>query len=288
MTSRIARASFFALLLFPLWLCAQNSGSQWFQDSDPTLPTDGKIARKPPPTSDDQDKASALINEVYSEDLKTKSSETRDSLARRFIEQGVKTEDDSAARFVLFRMAKDLSVEANDVTLALRAARAIGVYYEVDMFRLDADVLLEIGHKDSNPDECINIATCGLELADAAAANGRFDILPTLIPALKLAAARSGNTDIETLVRDKIAEYTDRQQSEAEHQAILNALHAAPDDPDKNLAAAKSYCTVKNDWVAALPLFAKGSDESLKRAAQVDLNAVRGASSPIDAANAWW
>src|SRR5262245_45605115 len=79
--------------------------------------------KPPPPAAAAQEKALALIRSVFRADYdKARTDEAaRRALAVTLLEEGKKTKDDAALRFVALQQAYELATQAGDLQTALKA-----------------------------------------------------------------------------------------------------------------------------------------------------------------------
>src|SRR5947209_4704263 len=77
----------------------------------------------PVPTTPAQQKAEALVKEVYEAEYAKaqKDNDAKKQLATTLLQEGRLTDDDLAAKYVLFREARDLAAQVGDVPTALQA-----------------------------------------------------------------------------------------------------------------------------------------------------------------------
>src|ERR1700730_10299006 len=76
--------------------------------------------RLPIPAKKELVKAEELVRDIFKEEIdKAKDAETRTKLAIYLLQQGDESSEDAAARYVLYREARDLAIKAGNPSLAL-------------------------------------------------------------------------------------------------------------------------------------------------------------------------
>jgi hypothetical protein len=111
----------------------------------------GEPAKKAPvPAKDVQSKAEALVREVFKSEFAKaeKDSAARARLALTLLQEGRETGDFPAARYVLFRTARDLAAQAGDAPTALQAIEELAVHFDIpdsELFQLKVHALLTAG-----------------------------------------------------------------------------------------------------------------------------------------------
>src|SRR5437016_5316210 len=96
-----------------------------------------QVKKQPVPNKKALDKAEELVNDIFKDEIKNaKDAETRTKLALYLIGQGDESGEDPAARYVLYRQARDLAVLAGDPKLALGAIDKMATHFDVPAFDL--------------------------------------------------------------------------------------------------------------------------------------------------------
>src|SRR5205823_500577 len=91
------------------------------------------------------DKAEDLVNDIFKEEIaKANDAEARAKLAVYLIQQGDESSEDPAARYVLYRQARDLAILAGNPQLALSTIDKLTQYFEGSGINLKAEALAKI------------------------------------------------------------------------------------------------------------------------------------------------
>jgi hypothetical protein len=87
-----------------------------------------------------QKPAQAVIADVYKPDYKrAKTPVQKIELAKKLLGEGIATKDDSASRFVLFRIARDIASQQGDLVTAFDAIDRINAEYNADTLKMKVD-----------------------------------------------------------------------------------------------------------------------------------------------------
>jgi len=100
------------------------SGALWAGAGDSAAATGPILQHVPDEPS--QARAQRLVREVYAKELASKDVGERRALAQKMIAAAMESGDDSAARFVLLKEARDVAAGAGDAFGARKAILMIG------------------------------------------------------------------------------------------------------------------------------------------------------------------
>jgi hypothetical protein len=233
---------------------------------------------RPEPDQAAQKEAEGRVRGTFkAEYAKRGVAESRD-LARRLLENGMRTQDDDALKFVLLREARDVAARACDAETALRAAEEAGRHFDVDPIALKLAALSKIAGAAKGADAVSALASGYFLAAQEAAAANRYD------DALKsLAAAEANARAAKDMALMALCQSTQRDVAEIRREF----QKLKPDAPDRTPAGA-FLCLVKRDFQNGLPLLAQGTDASLRAVAEKDLAGPSDAQRQAEAGDAWW
>ena len=85
----------------------------------------------PVPDREAQAKAEKTIKEIFKDEYAKKKPAEKIELANKLLQQGAETNDDPAAKYILFREARDLASKSGDVALALKAVDELVMQFEL-------------------------------------------------------------------------------------------------------------------------------------------------------------
>ncbi|HKD36412.1 MAG TPA: hypothetical protein VKB78_06410, partial [Pirellulales bacterium] len=226
--------------------------------------------------------AQKSIQDIYRDDIKRASGpDQKIELAKKLRDAALGTDNDPAARYLLFKMAGDYAASAGDLDLAVDTLDKLAERFDVDPLDAKADMLIALSKQPQHPDSCSAKLN---ELADAAVAADRYDLAKkslTAALAVKDLAARK-----QTVAHQR--EVTEIETEFHRVKSAIETLKTSPDDPDANLAVGKFNCLVKGNFDAGLPLLAKGSDKTLAELAKLDLSNPIDSTQRLKIADGWW
>jgi len=236
-----------------------------------------------------QKAAAKLVADVFREDYEqAKTPGDKSALAKKMLELAGETEDDPAARYVLLRIARDISVQVTDVELTLRAVDSLDDNYRVDGFLMKIDMLSKIAKTKRARDKNSGISAHLNRSYSDATEKERYE-LAERIAGIELSLARTSRD------KAKIAHAVSRQKAAARLQAsyleveqALEKLKEQPDDPDANLIVGEYRCFIRGSWAEGLPALALCGDESLRTVAKLDVAGAESVSDQVNLGDTWW
>jgi hypothetical protein len=240
------------------------------------------------PDAKAQAKAEKTIKEVFKAEYAKKKATDQLDLAQKLLAQGKETNDDPAAKFVLFREARDLACRAGDVDLAMHAVDELVRHYRVRPLDMKIAAFEQL-------DKAVLTATATRSVFEGAMAcveeSLPLDDYDLTIKFLKIAQAAAGKTKVvanTTLAGTRLQAVENMRKEYEKVKAAIDMLKEAPDNPDANLRVGHFRCFLKGDWTAGLPLLAKTTDAKIKALAQKDLDAPKDAPGRVELADSWW
>jgi hypothetical protein len=246
----------------------------------------GPEERKPVPGSEDQDRATKLIREVYAEDLKRTKPDDQRALARKLFEQSKETRDDPAARYVLLREAAAAAARAGDAETVARAIAELAAIYNVNAVVAKWMALEKV--KAITRESASALVSALLELADDAIGASEYTIAVTATGAAFEHAGRTGDAALEASVRTRREEVLETKRAYDEVAAAWKQLESDRDEPVANLAVGTFLCLYKGSWEEGLPLLAKGADPAFAAAAADELKSPTESADMLRQGDAWW
>ena len=249
----------------------------------------GQDNRVPVPDAAAQKAGLQLVTEVFREEYaEADTADEKKKLARQMLETADKTTQDVAARYVLLRVARAISVQAADVEAALEAMDSIDRWYRVDGFALKLDLLSRLVGSTRTRSQRVSLFARLGPFYEEALRTEKYE------SALKIAAIE---TDLAGQLRDarsRITAQSHRQAAEQlqkpyiEVQQAYTRLNEDPADPAANLTIGKYLCFERDDWENGLAALALCGDESLRKAATRDLAGAESLPDQLQLADGWW
>jgi hypothetical protein len=268
-------------------------------EQDPMSPSDA--ADHPPmddvvpdrrasvPSAAEHDQAADLVNEVYADELAAaETPEKKVALAESMLGAGRTTDNDPNGRYVVYRTAGHLALDAGDLSLALRIVDQIEKDYQLDAWPLREQLVTKIMSRVKGRDELKAAAEAVFALAGQALAEKKPLQAETFSDTALKTARRVRDTDlIKTiaLFRNGIAL---QAKLAKEVETARTKLQDDPDDAGAHLTVGKYLCLFQDDWQGGLPHLVKGSDADLQAVAKRELEAPNETGDMIELADAWW
>jgi hypothetical protein len=270
------------------------AGAPGEANGEPGGPSNEKTRKEPatklaPPAAAEENLAAKLVRDVYGEEYaKAKEPDSKAKFAARLLQEARATLDDPTARFVMMKVARDISVQLGDVEAALRTAEEIAEVYQVDGLKMKMEILDKAVKTARQPAQSRAIAEHALTLLDEAIRGEDFDAARQLG---ELAAAESHKAHDANLVAEVQSHVQDVDRlanASAKVKAANETLEKNPTDPQANLVVGKHLCFVKGDWEQGVPMLALCGDAGFKAAAEKDIAADKDSKAKLSAADAWW
>jgi hypothetical protein len=267
-----------ALLLAALLLVDPAAASAQLPDS-----------RMPLPDSSTQDQCLQLFREVFGEEYdNADTSEKRLALAAKLLQKAIQTPDDPASRYVLLRIARDVSVAAGDAPRALDAVEAIAGTFDVDGLQMKADTLANTAPAARSPAQCSVLANAAALLVDEAVAEDRYELAGQLAD-VAVAAARNSH---DAVFLKRVVAWGKRVEgvraAYGRTASARAALESDASNPEANLAVGRFLAFTKGDWHQAIPYLALGSDAQLKDLARQELQSPASPADQLKLGEQWW
>ncbi len=247
------------------------------------------VTKVAPPAAADEEEAKKLVRGVYGEEYaKAKDADSKTKFAARLMEEARATLDDPTARFVMMKIARDISAQAGEIETALRTVDEIAEIYQVDGVKMKMEILGKAVEAARQPAQSRTIADSALSLLDDAIRGDDFDTARQLG---EMAVAEAHKTHDASLVKEAQSHVQDLERLAKAYDKVKAAnetLEKNPTDPQANLAVGKHLCFVKRDWEQGVPMLALCGDAGLRAAAEKDIAADKDSKAQLAAGDAWW
>ncbi len=254
------------------------------------LPAAGQAddARAPVPERALQAQAERTIKGLFGDQYSKKGVDDRQALAKALLECAEETEDDPAARYILFREAKDIAARSGELDVAVKATERLTECYRLPAIDMKLGTLKAVSRSVRSSAGKKALTEAYLKLVDEAVANDAYkDAAAAARVAVGLArSARNGQLLADA--RAKVKEADELARSYKLAMTARDALQQDPDSPEANLVAGRFLCFVKGAWDQGLPLLAKGSDAGLKALAEEELAEAPASAARVSIADGWW
>jgi len=210
------------------------------------------------------------------------------ALIRKLLEEGGKPQQNTAAPYVLFRLARDLAVESGDSDAALQAVEEMAVQYDVDRIGEKVRTLEALAKATVSSTQKRALVEKLLVVVEEAVAADNFDAAGRLAILARASVASVRDGALAKRVTQASQEIQEFKQAYEPVRAALEVIRQQPNDPQANETVGKYYCLVKGDWEKGLTYLASGADESLKNLAESDLADAPLPSDRLAVADGWW
>src|SRR6267142_346497 len=240
------------------------------------------------PDEPSQARAQRLIREVYAKELASKDIGERRALAQKMIAAARESGDDSAARFVLLKEARDVAAGAGDAFGARKAILMIGKFYAIDRTRMLLGTMNITQATTSNPEALAAVVQVCLNATETAVLVDDYVTAIRSIAIAQTAAEKAKNSVLMDRVKEKSRLL---QAVSLEFEAVQKAREALKNDPEDAEACARVgrfVCLYKGDWSTGLPSIARGAESGLKKLAQDDLAAAGDVRKRLAVGDGWW
>lgn len=234
--------------------------------------------------------AQKLLHEVFAKQYKDTTPKGRAQLVLDLTDRISATQhDDLATRYAMLTEARNTAMMIGDFVNALDLSETLSDEYQLSEIELLTEVITKpLPQGVASQQEAALGATVGLIIVEAAAARHAYPEGLKLESTVKGLAYRTHNPAVISSVAARLARVQAESIEFNAGLAALQKLKTNPTDPAANLAAARYQGFINNDFAAALPLFAKGSDPALQAAAKADLANPAKAGAQKALGDLWW
>ena len=247
------------------------------------------VKKQPVPNKKALAKADELVRDIFKEEIdKAKSSEALTKLAIYLQQQGDESNEDPAARFVLYKYTRDLAIQAAEPKLALGAIDKIATYFEVPALDLKAEALGKMVMQVPTKEPSKLLTELTLDLIAEALEGDHYAAALELGKVATEAAKRSQVLALVNAVKKRNEEITTAKERFADLQAFVDRLKKDAGDAEANLKLGEYYAFTRGKWARAIPLLAKSNADPLGTLAKRDLAAPMDSKEQLALADAWW
>jgi formylglycine-generating enzyme required for sulfatase activity len=242
-----------------------------------------------PPDNSQREIAQKRIADVFrSEIAEAKTTARKSELAKKLLSVGRETRGDAPTRFILYEQAGEIAASGADVETAMRAADAIlEKFTRVDSLELKEPLLQKaVAAAARNKAQHAAIALAALDLVEVAITEDKLEAADRFWK-LTLSERRSAGAPIPKNRADVIGDTLEFLQSQAaEYRKQREGLELDPKNADANLFVGRYLLLGKRPREGLLNL-QKGSDEALKRLAELEAAEKPTATEVYDLAEGW-
>lgn len=257
---------------------------------EPTTPVAAPAAdgKAPVPDAAAQQAAERQIREVFKKEFaEAKTSESRVALAESLLAQAHQTDNTPEQRFMLYRLAIGLLIEAGEYQRAFAAIDEMAGHFSISPLNVKW-ALLDESVKNRALDNGTAVFMAALPLVDAAIAADDFEMAQKLSRTAVAAARKSRDRQAEQTIGLREREIERQKVRYSAVQKALQTLTEQPSDADANKTVGLWYCLTKRQWEKGLPYLAKSGDKRWADAAQLELAGPTEPKEVVAVADEWW
>lgn len=245
--------------------------------------------RLPVPGKKDLGRAEELVRDIFKDEIdKAKDPEVRTKLATYLIQQGDESNEDPAARYVLYRHGRDLAVLAGNATLTLAAIDKMARYFDVPALELKTEALAKVVSHVPTKEPSKALTELVLELINDALEADQYDTAIELGKIAEEAARKSQVVKLVNDVKKRSAEVQVAKEGFSKLQPFVDRLKKDPTDAEANHKMGEYLALQKGKWDRGLPYLARSKAAPLGALAQRDVDAPKDAKEQLALADAYW
>jgi hypothetical protein len=239
------------------------------------------------PSAVAQKETEKQIREVFVAEYAKVAPADKQALARKLIKHGTETTDSPAAKYVLFREARDLATQAGDPHTATDAIEAMDEAFAIDAREMKFAALLLLPRAVRGAEGAKALAEETMALVEEYLRADLYERAQRLALVAEPAARNSGDSGLAAHVTARCKEIVALQREDLAVKNHRKTLLTKPDDPEANFAVGRFLFVIKKDE-KGLAMLAQGSDETLKQLAQKELAGPTDAAGQCALGDAWW
>jgi WD40 repeat protein len=249
-----------------------------------------KTAKAPIPKETELAKVDSFLKDAFKDDFdKAKTDPTfRVNFVVRLLKAAAETDQDPPARFVLYRVARDLAARQGDVDQALAAVEEMASHFRINILQDQTSTLTAAADATTTPEGNIALLETVLGVLADALEQDQYDPALKLVKLADSAAAKTGKKPLQEFVKLRQQVVVLAQKESARMKEFIETLKTDPDDAEASLEYGKYLCLVRGKWDRGLPLLAKGKDADLKALAKKDLNTPEDTKDQLKLGDAYW
>ena len=268
-------------LVFASSLLGQDSAERQSADNQPS-------EKQPVPKEAAQAQAAKLLKELYGgEWAAAKTSVEKEALAIKLLDKGKESEGDPAGQFALFKVARDVALQAGDSHTAFQAIDALADGFAVDGVEMKTAALTKLVSVAQKPDQHMKSAEDAMAALDEAISHDNYTAAARLGGFALAAADKTSDKDLRSRARSAIDAARKSASAFEVADAAKTALGKNPLDAKANSIVGRYRCFVKHDW-NGLSMLVLGDDESMRLVAKLDLNGAASSTEQVRLGDAWW
>ena len=223
------------------------------------------------PSEADRKQAEKLIRDLFKDEFAKNTPADRALLARKLLKQAPEARADAPSCYALLSLAEDCALQSGNLDLVWTIFEETGKTFAVDIAARKEAALQKIPVR--SVEDARKFSGLWLSLASELLSSGAFDRAEKAASNAASQGKRAKELPSVTRAEALGKEIADLKGKYKGLVPARQKLQAQADDPESNSIVGRFDCFVKGDWATGLPRLAKGSDPSLKEAAEEELSA---------------
>ena len=247
----------------------------------------GADSRLAIPNAAAQAKAERLVHDIFKKEYL--DPQNRLVFAATLFKNAVETNDDPAAKYVLFRESRDQAVALGELEPALKASDALGEAFAVNRAENRMETLRKVWA--AAP---VNVAVAKpfidlcLKSSEQSAGEEDFPVAGKYATLAEEFARKVRDTTAVARAREWNTLLRETAAEAEKARAAYKRLEAEPKNAEAKAAIAKWLCCWREDWNTGLPFLAASGDGPTAQLARRDIAGAADSSAAFELAGAWW
>lgn len=215
-----------------------------------------------------------------------KSAEQKAALAKELASKSAESKNEPDLQYALSIEAAELYASIGDAQKACSVIDELSLTFAIPADKTKLALYKKSGLAAKLPTLKKGLAVVGLKLASDAVANEEFAIAKDISTQALAQAKGSGDPATVKRCNDQQAKFIDLLKVWRDVEQARKKLMAEADNSAANETVGRYLCLQRQKWSTGLPFLAKGTDEELRVAANVDLDGAD--SRALSIADNWW
>lgn len=245
--------------------------------------------RLPIPDSDAQSVSKRLLADLYKDEYdQATTPDLKKKLAAKLMAKANEVAEDSTGHYLQIKLARDLAVQAGDVSLTIQAINALAANYQFDGNNDKVEAFESLAKAiRSQADAKVYFAECKL-LVMACVRTDDFVKAGAVLDAAELVAKRGKMSEQLDTIEQSRKVLEEMRLAYAVAQPSFSLLAENADDAAANLAVGRYRCYYRRDWQEGLQNLALSNDVKLRVLAQIDASHPATSQQQSELADQWY
>jgi hypothetical protein len=244
--------------------------------------------REKVPDAKEQEKALAVIKDLFKEDFAKKKPADLVELSDKLFKQAQETKDDAASRYILFRESMNLAAQAGDLERVMNVVEELSKGFQINAPEMKAGLFERAVPAAKTADAARGLTEDILQTIKEAVANDDFDTADRLVKIAETAAKKAKVVALTSEITARGKEAARLRGEFAKVKEALTTLEKKPTDPEANGIAGQYFCLAKGNWEKGLPMLVQAKDEKMKALAEKDVANPDTPQAQMEMADAWF